>query len=127
MYLCILLQEYTFCLVNNQEVQESVKTYIPLKLLQFLISCRRWDVNEPNNVGEEDCVEIYTNGLWNDQTCTEVKGLICDADTSESELGQTPLIIRKYCTCSEAIIILTFVLIYIPINNSWQTMQTDSI
>ncbi|XP_071824781.1 macrophage mannose receptor 1-like isoform X2 [Apostichopus japonicus] len=41
----------------------------------------RWDVNEPNNVGEEDCVEIYTNGLWNDQTCTEVKGLICDADT----------------------------------------------
>lgn len=40
---------------------------------------RRWNLGEPNNIGDEDCVEMYTSGLWNDQACTDViEGLICD-------------------------------------------------
>ena len=30
----------------------------------------RWAENEPNNVGNEDCGEIYGEGTWNDNACS---------------------------------------------------------
>lgn len=29
-----------------------------------------WSGGEPNNSGNEDCVQIYPNGMWNDLSCT---------------------------------------------------------
>ncbi len=29
-----------------------------------------WSGGEPNNSGDEDCVQIYPNGMWNDLSCT---------------------------------------------------------
>ncbi|BFZ06471.1 hypothetical protein BsWGS_09509 [Bradybaena similaris] len=37
-----------------------------------------WDINEPDDAyGEEKCVEINSQGLWNDAQCQEKKGYFC--------------------------------------------------
>ncbi|XP_061093277.1 P-selectin-like isoform X1 [Conger conger] len=41
-----------------------------------------WAKGEPNNKGQEDCVEIYIkryqeSGKWNDQSCRNKKGTLC--------------------------------------------------
>ena len=33
-----------------------------------------WSGGEPNNSGNEDCTEKYTNGLWNDISCSSNRG-----------------------------------------------------
>ncbi|KAI5942360.1 Pulmonary surfactant-associated protein D [Manis javanica] len=38
-----------------------------------------WAPGEPNNnEGAEDCVEIFTNGKWNDKNCGEQRLVICE-------------------------------------------------
>ncbi|XP_019490120.1 PREDICTED: pulmonary surfactant-associated protein D-like [Hipposideros armiger] len=38
-----------------------------------------WGPGEPNNDGNaEHCVEIYTNGKWNDKNCGEQRLVICE-------------------------------------------------
>lgn len=38
-----------------------------------------WAPREPNNDrGNEDCVEIYPNGFWNDQNCREKRLIVCE-------------------------------------------------
>ncbi|XP_035882641.1 pulmonary surfactant-associated protein D isoform X4 [Phyllostomus discolor] len=38
-----------------------------------------WAPGEPNNSGgEEDCVEIFDNGKWNDKSCGEKRLVICE-------------------------------------------------
>lgn len=38
-----------------------------------------WAPGEPNNNGgAENCVEIYTNGKWNDKSCSEQRLVICE-------------------------------------------------
>ena len=38
-----------------------------------------WAPGEPNNSGgEEDCVEIFDNGKWNDKSCGERRLVICE-------------------------------------------------
>lgn len=38
-----------------------------------------WAPGEPNNNGgNEDCVEIFTNGKWNDKSCGESRLVICE-------------------------------------------------
>ncbi|XP_066205179.1 pulmonary surfactant-associated protein D [Saccopteryx leptura] len=38
-----------------------------------------WAPGEPNNDrGDEDCVEIFTNGKWNDKSCAESRLVICE-------------------------------------------------
>uniref|UniRef100_A0AAY4ET13 C-type lectin domain-containing protein n=1 Tax=Denticeps clupeoides TaxID=299321 RepID=A0AAY4ET13_9TELE len=42
-----------------------------------------WAPGEPNgifhgaNLGNEDCVEMYPDGLWNDNNCLEKRGFAC--------------------------------------------------
>ncbi|XP_069335391.1 CD209 antigen-like protein 2 isoform X7 [Eulemur rufifrons] len=37
---------------------------------------KHWNSGEPNNIGEEDCVEIFSQG-WNDHRCDIAKFWIC--------------------------------------------------
>jgi hypothetical protein len=40
-----------------------------------------WDTGEPNNTGgNEDCVQFTATGAWNDATCTNTYGYICERD-----------------------------------------------
>jgi hypothetical protein len=41
------------------------------------ISYSRWWYGEPNNAGNEDCMEKYTTGYWNDIPCNRDKIVIC--------------------------------------------------
>ncbi|XP_063289941.1 pulmonary surfactant-associated protein D-like [Pelobates fuscus] len=44
-----------------------------------IISYSNWKPGEPNNVkGNEDCVEMYDSGLWNDKNCGEKRLIICE-------------------------------------------------
>ncbi|NXL88974.1 SFPA2 protein, partial [Alectura lathami] len=37
-----------------------------------------WHKNEPNGKGKEECVEMYTDGNWNDKKCTQYRLTICE-------------------------------------------------
>ncbi|XP_043845849.1 pulmonary surfactant-associated protein D-like [Dromiciops gliroides] len=37
-----------------------------------------WASHEPNGGRKENCVEIYTNGKWNDKSCTEKRLVVCE-------------------------------------------------
>ncbi|KAG8549915.1 hypothetical protein GDO81_018967 [Engystomops pustulosus] len=37
-----------------------------------------WSPGEPNQWGEEDCVEMQLNGIWNDKSCKEKRLIICE-------------------------------------------------
>ena len=37
-----------------------------------------WAAHEPNNLGNEDCVEIRGNGQWNDNNCHHKRTFICN-------------------------------------------------
>ena len=37
-----------------------------------------WAPNEPNNLNNEDCVEIANNGVWNDLSCSRKRFYLCD-------------------------------------------------
>ncbi|OWF53231.1 perlucin-like isoform X2 [Mizuhopecten yessoensis] len=49
---------------------------------QALISATNWAPGEPNDGGHhEDCLVIYPSaGLWNDATCSDQKGFICEME-----------------------------------------------
>lgn len=39
---------------------------------------RNWRSEEPNNsLGRENCVEIYDDGEWNDESCSQEQSFIC--------------------------------------------------
>ena len=46
-----------------------------------------WSPGEPNNVGNEDCVEIYAGGKWNDISCYSRKAFICDKPGASGPVG----------------------------------------
>ncbi|XP_013919870.1 PREDICTED: pulmonary surfactant-associated protein D [Thamnophis sirtalis] len=37
-----------------------------------------WLTGEPNNQGQENCVELFSNGKWNDKSCGEKRLLVCE-------------------------------------------------
>ncbi|XP_053548038.1 pulmonary surfactant-associated protein A [Bombina bombina] len=37
-----------------------------------------WSKNEPNGKGQEPCVEMYTDGKWNDKGCNQNRLTICE-------------------------------------------------
>ncbi|MEE6488704.1 hypothetical protein FKM82_015325 [Ascaphus truei] len=42
------------------------------------VNYTRWRQNEPNGKGKESCVEMYTDGLWNDKNCKQYRLTICE-------------------------------------------------
>ncbi|KFQ86159.1 Pulmonary surfactant-associated protein A, partial [Phoenicopterus ruber ruber] len=38
----------------------------------------KWHQNEPNGKGTENCVEMYTDGSWNDKACNLHRLTICE-------------------------------------------------
>lgn len=48
---------------------------------QFLgstqLSYTNWHLNEPSGKGEEECVEMYTDGTWNDKSCNKNRLIVC--------------------------------------------------
>ncbi|NWQ75420.1 SFPA2 protein, partial [Columbina picui] len=38
----------------------------------------KWHQHEPNGKGKEKCVEIYTDGSWNDKKCDLYRLTICE-------------------------------------------------
>ncbi|NXH40527.1 SFTPA protein, partial [Dicaeum eximium] len=41
------------------------------------LSYTNWYPNEPSGKGEEECVEMYTDGTWNDKKCTKNHLIVC--------------------------------------------------
>jgi hypothetical protein len=40
-----------------------------------------WDANQPNNIGNADCVEVHENNrTWNDSQCTNPLPAICECE-----------------------------------------------
>jgi hypothetical protein len=37
-----------------------------------------WGVGEPNDDGGEDCLEMRTDGLWNDEDCDSDRAAVCE-------------------------------------------------
>jgi len=37
-----------------------------------------WSLNEPNNQGNEDCLMMWSNGLWNDAGCSSYLAYVCE-------------------------------------------------
>lgn len=37
-----------------------------------------WHAKEPNGKGGENCVEMYTDGAWNDKKCNQNRLTICE-------------------------------------------------
>ncbi|KFU89987.1 Pulmonary surfactant-associated protein A, partial [Chaetura pelagica] len=56
------------------------ESLIPGKF-QFLdgtkLSYTNWHSNEPSGKGEEACVEMYTDGTWNDKACNKNRLIVC--------------------------------------------------
>ncbi|NXK56732.1 SFTPA protein, partial [Chauna torquata] len=56
------------------------KTLIPGKF-QFLdgakLSYVNWYSSEPSGKGDEECVEMYTDGTWNDKKCNQNRLIVC--------------------------------------------------
>ncbi|KFQ86158.1 Pulmonary surfactant-associated protein A, partial [Phoenicopterus ruber ruber] len=56
------------------------ESLIPSKF-QFLdgtqLSYTNWHLNEPSGKGEENCVEMYTDGTWNDKRCNQNRLIVC--------------------------------------------------
>ncbi|XP_015721599.1 pulmonary surfactant-associated protein A-like [Coturnix japonica] len=48
---------------------------------QFLsgaeLSYTNWYSHEPSGKGEEECVEMYTDGTWNDKKCNQNRLVVC--------------------------------------------------
>ncbi|XP_056350865.1 pulmonary surfactant-associated protein A-like [Oenanthe melanoleuca] len=41
------------------------------------LSYTNWYSNEPSGKGEEECVEMYTDGTWNDKRCNKNHLIVC--------------------------------------------------
>ncbi|XP_009864631.1 PREDICTED: pulmonary surfactant-associated protein A-like [Apaloderma vittatum] len=56
------------------------ESFIPSRF-QFLdgtkLNYTNWHSNEPSGKGEEECVEMYTDGTWNDKKCNVNRLIVC--------------------------------------------------
>ncbi|XP_061490952.1 pulmonary surfactant-associated protein A-like isoform X3 [Rhineura floridana] len=42
------------------------------------VNYTKWYKNEPNGGGAEKCMEMYTDGTWNDKTCNQHRLIVCE-------------------------------------------------
>eukprot|EP00092_Neocalanus_flemingeri_P036479 GFUD01039721.1.p1 GENE.GFUD01039721.1~~GFUD01039721.1.p1 ORF type:complete len:203 (-),score=38.82 GFUD01039721.1:506-1114(-) len=42
------------------------------------LSYTKWAPGEPNNSGNQDCVQVYTNGYWDNDGCEKRKAYVCE-------------------------------------------------
>ncbi|KAL4223837.1 CD209 antigen-like protein [Mactra antiquata] len=47
-----------------------------------------WEPNEPNNGGNENCVDMHPNGLWNDAPCHVIHYFICEKPDETEIVGK---------------------------------------
>ncbi|XP_068113979.1 pulmonary surfactant-associated protein A-like [Hyperolius riggenbachi] len=40
-----------------------------------------WRKGEPSGQGKENCVEMYTDGQWNDKSCNQIRLTVCEFST----------------------------------------------
>uniref|UniRef100_A0A8C3SGA8 C-type lectin domain-containing protein n=1 Tax=Chelydra serpentina TaxID=8475 RepID=A0A8C3SGA8_CHESE len=59
--------------INDIETEGSFK-YLSGEAIGY----SNWAGGEPNNLGTEDCVEIHSDGKWNDRSCNEKRLIICE-------------------------------------------------
>lgn len=46
-----------------------------------------WNSGEPNDYGDEDCVEMRSGNVWNDMACTTTRYFVCNIASSSSNTG----------------------------------------
>ncbi|KAM9550948.1 pulmonary surfactant-associated protein A-like isoform 1-T2 [Guaruba guarouba] len=58
-----------------------IKESLIPRTFQFLdgtkLNYTNWYLNEPSGKGEEECVEMYTDGTWNDKNCNWNRLIVC--------------------------------------------------
>ncbi|XP_065495575.1 pulmonary surfactant-associated protein A-like [Caloenas nicobarica] len=58
-----------------------IKESLMLSKFQLLdtrqLSYTNWHLNEPSGKGEEECVDVYTDGTWNDKRCNQNRLIVC--------------------------------------------------
>uniref|UniRef100_A0A7M4FX82 Pulmonary surfactant-associated protein D-like n=1 Tax=Crocodylus porosus TaxID=8502 RepID=A0A7M4FX82_CROPO len=60
--------------INDMET-EGIFKYQSMEVIGYV----NWAPGEPNDTGGgEDCVEMYTDGRWNDRSCEEERLIICE-------------------------------------------------
>ncbi|XP_019357858.1 PREDICTED: pulmonary surfactant-associated protein D-like [Gavialis gangeticus] len=60
--------------INDMET-EGIFKYQSMEVIGYA----NWAPGEPNDTGGgEDCVEMYTDGRWNDRSCEEERLIICE-------------------------------------------------
>ena len=48
--------------------------------LDGTIGYTNWSTGEPNDIGNEDCLVMYADGTWNDQSCEITSPVVCECD-----------------------------------------------
>ncbi|OXB68058.1 hypothetical protein ASZ78_003299 [Callipepla squamata] len=66
---------------NNKYAYLGIKESLIPGKFQFLngaeLSYTNWYSHEPTGKGEEECVEMYTDGTWNDKKCNQNRLVVC--------------------------------------------------
>ncbi|CAN0005876.1 unnamed protein product [Lampetra planeri] len=75
-----LIEDISYIGINDIDNENNFVYADGTPLGQFM----NWDKNEPNNMGEEDCVGIKSNGMWNDITCLEKFPFFCEIPKNNS-------------------------------------------
>ena len=50
---------------------------------QSIILWDNWRVSagQPNNINNQDCVAVNSNGKWDDDACSQLKSFVCEKGT----------------------------------------------
>ncbi len=80
-----------------------------------------WNGGEPNNSGNEDCVQIYPNGMWNDLNCSS------GGSSSVIEVNLCPVITitpsaTTVCAGQNANLVASTILGSFPYTYSWTSV-----
>nr|XP_030131737.3 pulmonary surfactant-associated protein D [Taeniopygia guttata]XP_030131738.3 pulmonary surfactant-associated protein D [Taeniopygia guttata]XP_030131739.3 pulmonary surfactant-associated protein D [Taeniopygia guttata]XP_030131740.3 pulmonary surfactant-associated protein D [Taeniopygia guttata]XP_030131741.3 pulmonary surfactant-associated protein D [Taeniopygia guttata]XP_030131742.3 pulmonary surfactant-associated protein D [Taeniopygia guttata]XP_030131743.3 pulmonary surfactant-assoc len=65
--------QYAYLGIRKEETSGQVRSVNGLPL-----SYSNWHQHEPNGKGDEKCVEMYTDGTWNDKKCNMYRLTICE-------------------------------------------------